>query len=66
MASIEDINNVYTITIEDSLTALEQRPLEIEVMQNFDQSRLQTGDLESVLDSANEPYRIDFGADIFQ
>lgn len=57
---------VSRITIQDHLTALQQRHLQVEVVQDLDEGSFEPGNLESVFDSANESNRIDLCANILE
>jgi len=40
--------------------------LEVKVLQDLDERRLEPGDLEAVLDAADEADRVDLGADVLE
>lgn len=55
-----------TVTVEDSLATLQERHLQVEVMEDLDQRAAESRDLEAILDAPDESYRIDLGTDVFK
>lgn len=66
LTSVKSIHQVYTIIIQDSLTAFQERSLQVEIMQNLDQRSLETWDLKSIFDSTDESYGIYLSSDVLQ
>ena len=54
------------VTVQYSLAPLQQRNLEVESLQDLDESFLKPGDFEPILDSADESYRINLCANILK
>lgn len=59
-------HEVRAVAVQDRLAALEQRDLEIEVVQDLDERALQARYLEPVLDAADEPDGVNLRADVLQ
>ena len=54
------------VTVKDSLAALQEGYLQIEVVENLDQGTAESRNLETVFDAANESNRIDLGSNILK
>lgn len=57
---------VRAVAVEDGLAALEERDLQVEVVQDLDERFLEPGNLEAVLDTPNETDGVDFWADVLK
>ena len=54
------------VTVKDSLAALQEGYLQIEVVENLDQRTAEPRDLEAVLDASDESNRIDLGSNVLE
>ena len=66
LVPVEFVDEVGAVAGEDGLAALEQRDLEVEIVQNFDERALEAGDLESVLDTPYQTDWVDLCTDILE
>jgi hypothetical protein len=55
-----------TVSVQDDLAAIEERHLQVEIVQNLEERWLQPRDLEPVLDTPNKSYGVDLWSDVLQ
>lgn len=60
------VHEVRTIAVHDRLAAFEEGDLQVEVVQDLDERAFEAGDLEPVLDAADEPDRVDLRPDVLE
>ena len=60
------MDEVGTVAGEDGLTTFEQRDLEVEIVQDFDERSLEAGNLESVLDTPDQTDWVDLCTDVLE
>jgi hypothetical protein len=66
LVPMERQGEVRRVAMKDGLTALQERHLQVKVLQDFDERAFQSRDFQAILDATNDSNRVDFGADVFE
>ena len=66
LAGVELEREVAAVAVQNRLAAFHEGDLEVEILEDLNQGQLEAGDLESVLNPADKPDRVDLGPDVLE